>query len=480
MAITRTDTAVPLAVTGLPLTADNQKETPRRIVGYSTTSSSDSFWDADSIVEFGSGDDSILIESSMLDAASVTNVPTGSVAADAVFDPVNGVIAGVSGDTPVHFGPIPGFNGLDDFGQFSFDVQNTAISNRSWDSEGIDHTTTVYPITYGESFTARRGYVYVSTAEALFLRLEASGAQGVASHSSFATEDFMSRITVIWDEVNAYIIINGLLWGLHVRDTKTAGFMGYWHLGGDRVSSGAFGYPVRNFVVSSKRVRVYPSYIENKIVWIGDSFASQGQPSKLGGSTFDDAKASNSMIVELTPPDSGFHFDWIAEQGNSGATINDDSADPVIVNIPTILAMNPEYVLYRVGTNDVQLNADISSNIDPDIKGHMTTILNTASVKTCVVGTAPTVKYGVGLDDPQRVKNVADVNDIINALPAWWDANNPSKAGRLVVADVFTAFGGESADASLFNGADIHPSAKGQALMGRTYADQLQPFLTGS
>ena len=91
-------------------------------------------------------------------------------------------------------------------------------------------------------------------------------------------------------------------------------------------------------------------------------------------------------------------------------------------------------------------------------------------------GKIPTLKGNSTYDTPTYVASVKTLNAIIDSLPAWWDANNPSNTGKVTIADTLKAFGGESPLENVFVGqvagtfTDYHPGAKGQAIMGETFA----------
>lgn len=84
----------------------------------------------------------------------------------------------------------------------------------------------------------------------------------------------------------------------------------------------------------------------------------------------------------------------------------------------------------------------------------------------------------------QRDGNVQEINADWATLPAWWDANNPTRQGQLLVADVYTPFASAAKPDDLIQGAktgafdDLHPSALGNVLHGYIMADALMAAIS--
>lgn len=116
--------------------------------------------------------------------------------------------------------------------------------------------------------------------------------------------------------------------------------------------------------------------------------------------------------------------------------------------LPSQLTAHPEVTVFMGGTNDTTIITD-GVNYETDYLAHLEYLLvdNAFKVIQVCICTIPTRNNYFAPFTAQ----VDLINSIVAGLPALFDATNPAFAGRVFVADVFSALGGHAAPANLFS-----------------------------
>ena len=157
---------------------------------------------------------------------------------------------------------------------------------------------------------------------------------------------------------------------------------------------------------------------------------------------------------------------WIHAYGGESLL----GASPQSANLPAVLVNSPDVIVFLTGTND-------ASTIDYDaweteLQDNIITPAFAAGVRTFVLCTIPSQRYRTDRDNPTNVAHTAAMNAKVNAQTAW--------DSRVFVADLFTAFGGESGLADYWiggfipGGDDLHWHSTGQEAAGREIARALK------
>lgn len=253
------------------------------------------------------------------------------------------------------------------------------------------------------------------------------------------------------------------------------------YIGSGRTSAGSFmtNHFMRHLQIATRPPMfvVHPK-LAHLVVW-GDSV--------VGSATINlapsyDTSLTISLLRELSR--SGIHPGKITARSNGGFSINDtasggNNAGALQTDRAAMLALNPTGVVIRAGTNDGIVNVANAAtvyNFDADLKDHITTIMAKPGVEFIIlegqfswIGAVNIGQYGTN----QR-NNILAMDALMRAIPGWWDAANPSKAGRVVYVECFNALGGDNPDPRTYKGQlsgamnDGHPASMGTLIMGRS------------
>jgi hypothetical protein len=145
---------------------------------------------------------------------------------------------------------------------------------------------------------------------------------------------------------------------------------------------------------------------------------------------------------------------------------------------PTMLASKPNIVVFPAATNDYKTTVanddDLPTDFESSLEEHITVIL--ADVEYMVLMTAPTLKANSNFDNAKTVSNTAQGNQIYRDKVSWWNLNNPSRIGAVIVDDRFSHLGGENPSETVnstnFEGFqttlndDLHITAQGNDAQG--------------
>jgi len=441
------------------------------------------------IINFGSTDESVVFQDAM------TATPSNGAADGVPVFSSSGMNINAGGWTFDLSGET-GYSGLDKAGQFSFEVESIGISDdaaRTADGIGAggrDVTSTLYLMSWANANSTGAspwGRMYMASANALTTQLSAvspgNGSRGARTTNYGA--DTYKKVTISWIGDSFTIYYDGALF----EAAKTGGFPGTdifkfiffgTNRGGTTYNFGD--YNVKNFIISHRPVMapVHPSL--SRVSLMGDSFMNQSNEDADDQTRGYEHQFTLQCAAYLRERGLGINF---SNNGVSGALIKAAAGSTISDQVATTLADNPRTVVIQGGTNDAIASSGYSeSTFDTDYKSYLTSLLAAGTgIDKVFVGTVPSLKGVVATYDATRISQTASVNSVISGLPAWWDAANPSDTGRVVVYDLFTKTGGESASdgmiAGLWNASftnyqnDVHLSSQGRRVFGRLVGEAI-------
>jgi lysophospholipase L1-like esterase len=460
--------------------------------------------DSNGIIAFGSGDPSVVMQSSLTSPASVTAVSGGSITGSPRFDPVDGMLPGATGG--VYFSR--NFLGTANAGQLSFEVQRRLISQPSPDqisggiggSQGFNHLADGWLtlVSIGTASDAPFAGLGLTELAALGGGCAQTNFSGLGVHS--AGKSGFVRVTLSWSGNSCDLYVDGLLENT-VNGTAAGADVGAIAVGYSPPDSyREQNYYIRNLVLSNQPVRfpVHPRL--STVVIYGDSFASQSNPYLIGSTHFD-ATAGFQLIRDMN--NAGMSIGRLILKDYPGQVLN-KNPEPSQTSfqlgtnrfggtadkLTDVVNANADYVIVMGGTNDATGDAAERGAVAPsfaaDLLSMCRTLLDNPRTKGIVIQTLMSAKGNATYATPTYVANVAAVNAIIRALPRTWDSTYSAEIGKIKVVDTFTATGGESAARNMENGTltgalnDLHPAAFASVISGNLIAGALQSFLATS
>lgn len=422
-----------------------------------------------SFVEFDSEDSSIILKCSMLTAAAIT-VAGGTLQSGATIDPILGVVTGANGGVQFDLSALD-YTSLDQEGQMTFETDARNISAKSslaFDSDGFDHVGSEYHLHWNstDGVGTPYGRLYSGGAgDAIKFQMSTNDTEGSkAVHQQLADSNSgIAKVTLAWAGMITRLYVNGILVSsTSARAGVDAGNFKYLMVGAllSSVAANTSPYAYRNLVISNKRVTFAEKIELINILGVGDSFYANIPVLSAYESNFD-------QVVDGYFHRNNTKSDVDLSDSVSGSTIRDNSGNAIVTQLAGALAKNPYIVFYQGGTNDAILVNPQISVVDTDVKAQIDTILATA--QHVIFINIPSL-WGNGSaynGDPDKAANVLAVNAVLNALPAWWNAANPSDKDRVHVVDFYTATGGANPIAKYFIESNYHPSGTGYALQGQ-------------
>lgn len=168
--------------------------------------------------------------------------------------------------------------------------------------------------------------------------------------------------------------------------------------------------------------------------------------------------------------------------GTDGTWNKTDAAGSYLApNCATMLAARPSTVIFQAGANDLTQTGSMSQmDFEASVKGFVEQCFglngNAATdvlrVVLCTTPWAP--QYPDAAQAELRKPDVTKIRNAIFSIPIWFDSTYPALAGRVSVADVFSAFGGFNADPTYYAITDLlHPGPKGHYVMGSAWGNAL-------
>ena len=453
------------------------------------------------ILPFDSNDSSIILRCTCKSLAEVTAANGLEVVTGAnQFDAERGVkslltTGGIRFNTPT------GYEALKIAGQISFEIESAGICepNASILSSGADWASNEYILVVRDATATNYLRFMMDSVERFFVGWTTASVGGGASPSSSTIKATslgkgpFSRFTFSWVGNQYSLYLNGLLIFSGARNGYPTADIGSWiELLGDGGLGGQalIGYYARNFMISTKPVVLSTHPALKRPAIIGHSFAARARYSP--GDSYRDHSIGQAIGAELFARGLNWNmpFDNSAVFFSSGATINRDGGNPLKTQVDLAVAFKPDVAIYIGGTNDVlssfwtvPATSSSRAKILADLKLDIIDLM--AVAKRIVVCNVPSVIGNAGnYASANRDENVREINTDIATLPSWWDTAYPTRAGALVVADLWTALGGATPPKNNFwgtaleNFSDLHPSAQGNLYVGKAIAAAIEELLS--
>ena len=268
-------------------------------------------------------------------------------------------------------------------GQLSIEVEREwlAITDPEVDSNGYDHTSIEYLLSYGPtSDVMSLGRLYMQPDESLLLRFVPAEGTKTAHFVNTGQSDRFARITLSWTPGEARLYVDGLFIGHVDRTDHSPHMLANLYLGTlGGLSSNAMNsdYYIRNLIVSSKPVTSTSLPLLSHVMQLGDSFAAGVPLANLP--TKYDGTIANTVIGELFS--AGISYEKYTVYSNGGGKIQDSSDDPLELDVTNgggktreeALLEDPTLILFITGGNDFSIfDSDVFAN---DLHDHIESYL---------------------------------------------------------------------------------------------------------
>jgi hypothetical protein len=368
-------------------------------------------------------------------------------------------------------------------GQLSIEVERAWLSVEEPDSRstGASHSASEYLISYGSGGKPTAGKVFMDINQNLVWLFRAGEDSRLSKVVNSKLSPMYARITISWTQTEAELFVDGLRMGSLPRQTAEVADFSQLFLGsfvGSTESPFAGNFYIRNLLVASKPVLFSTPPLLDHVMLIGDSFAA-GQPFSNIATRYDGTIA-NTILRNLAAD----HFAprRFGVYSNGGGKIQDLSNDPLELDVngsglprDDVLREDPSVVIFVTGGNDIGIfdsqvfTTDLRDHVEAFLgaNGHHPTTTQKVIVTTTVTS---------GSNASQTVHAM---RDIMRALPSWWDASYPQRAGDVQVVDAWSMFGGDSVDTELFMANDpIHPAPAGNLVYGEAITSKLLELTT--
>lgn len=397
----------------------------------------------------------ILISCDLKSASSVTDAGGVLQGGTESFSD-NGMDAGSAGS--VSFTNFTGYTRLRHEGQICMTVSTMGIC------EYDDNGSTVS----GSQAPNRTGmYLFES---------KNSGGTDMARILSFSTEQLRARLHSSDTEVGRKITTVGkgeytelCLWwkgnqwgvmadGSDVLPAQTrAGYddENFYQLivGADNATTTPFdGYYIKDFVVSTTAPRFATKRNAMSIGLFGDSFVSDMADDDWSpvydASGFDQIRRRLAAVGKRAR---------IVVDGYSNYTVCDTGAQDLSDEITGFVATSPQVAIIVAGNNDIQLSSSDwathalgTGGVEENLQNFINelyfsdyptnTVVNPrlSKIYICQPGS---LKQHTALDTAQAATNNTSYRAIVNGLPAWFDAANPTDAGLVEIVDLIEVLG---------------------------------------
>jgi len=455
------------------------------------------------ILDYGSDDSSILFQCPLTSLASITAIGGAEITNGSnSYDSILGTKA-IATNGGIKFASMSGYANLDRAGQISFEIESAAlcINNAVAPSSGQDWTGNNPFLTLrtiaGGTTPVNMFRLYMDASERLQTGQVINSVGGGGTSIGANTLDLSStgknqfcRVTISWSGMDYILYIDGK----RIASGTRAGYPTTPFAERIDIVSGAnttlaalVGYYVRNLIVSNKPVMFSSDHRTRHIGILGHSFATRFKSTNtanLSTDTWRDSVGILSLEAQLQKRGLGCSFprDYSTIQDVPGGEIRHAAGTTINSKRAASILNNCSIYLYMGGTNDViQVNwASNKAQILLDIKDDITNLVAVQNFKLIVINNVISTRgnlVSLPISNTQADANVAEMNVMIDGLPAWFNSTFPTKANRLVVLDCWTKFGGVNPTPKLIQGLlrgtndDSHPSGFGIDYLGILNAD---------
>ena len=442
--------------------------------------------------------DHILVSCDLKSTAAVT-AAGGTVVGTASFDSDLGMDPGSAGS--IRFQAITGYQQLDDEGQIVVKVQPNGFAEYDDSasvvsgSQGVDRSAGGKYILSGltSSFGAHTR-VFVDNTEQLSAKMHASDTLKATKMTTIGKDNYVELC--LWWKGNEWgLLTDGAPYTSGTRANFVAGIL--WRItvgatGASGTDNSLDGYYFKDIIISRRSPRFFSKQTARSIGLFGDSFVKQMEDA--AASPFWDCAGYDLIHRKLA--DAGKKA-RIEIDGYNGYTICDTTSNDLSNEIAGFAALKTEISVIIAGNNDIDLsavnwatNALGTGGIDENLKAWITTLYS-GGCKKIYICNAGSVKQATTKDVAQAPINMAAYNAILNALPGWFDAANPTDAGLVEIVDLFTLLGGDQTvnynyqgqwnlDGNVTTGAgsldNRHPHPQGQKVLIDHIMDKVLKF----
>ena len=451
--------------------------------------------------EFGADDPDVIISETLTSATDVPNDTGADIGSLVEFDSEKGARSTATDNTdqpnsqiyydgPYSSNPATAWTRYDadiraQMGvTFQFEVHKDVIEDINNFDQG---TAGVAPIQIRGATGAgtgllqfRKGGVSGNTTYEATIRTDYTGVTNVSSfHSKWANDKEFIPITLSFRHHKIDVFLDGMLanqWAVDNSAFLADGFDDLYIVGrqfGSGSSIAGFPYWMRNFQVVRRPI-VLPLSQWDRPVFMGDSVVQQGAY-YTGSPRFDAAQPGSNADAGMVPMlerlmhRRGLFTSRIDDAGRTGTRIDSTfTAGLRLIDEVTgsggafdALKYNPRVAVIFCGLNDAASSTTATANLKTDYRAVIEELLDNG-VQHIVACTIYDANGNTTASNSASVitTRTNEINTFITDL-----ANNYS---RVHLADVWTAFGGATQNASLFRSDLLHPVEQGQATIGRT------------
>jgi lysophospholipase L1-like esterase len=444
---------------------------------------------------FSATDSSILLKST-LDSSSAVTAPlvgsAGTVSGNVSFESGRGFLRTLGGSAAVTWSSLTGFQALDNAGQISFDIERSAICTRGSiygsDADAQDFGwTVVWTPDGGTTFGSLRTGTGDPSTNILSFRNSGETNGGFQLHSQ--TKNDYVRVCISWNGANMSLFIDGvpIVFGTApTRNSRWANqFTALWlmHFNG---GNGIRNRYMRNLIVSTKSA-VLPTHPLIRVAFYGHSFAANWVKTN-NQACYDD---TFDQILNRRFALNGYQVACTANGVGGGYVISALTGASTQLRNSTYLnqlaSRRATHIVVLAGTNDVSAAGFTRAAFDTDFKAMLTSIdsgHDRKFVQKIIVATVPSRNGDSSTWTADVQQRILEANDVIQALPAWWNSTFPARANQLQVVDLFNEWGGMNPPrgsmgvmAGLLPGAtdNLHPVGAGTDALARLIFKEITP-----
>lgn len=441
------------------------------------------------ILPYESSDSSIIFKCSLKSPADVAAPeigPAGTItnASTARFDPVLGFRPAESGNSGITFSSITGFESLDNCGQLSFEISRAVLCVDTRQSVGSNPGSVQWTLTHGNGSNYGAIRKVGGTPPSFVWRTRDSGdTQGLAYFHSEEKSEFV-RLTYSWSGGTLRMFVDGkpvnhwstapsriTRWVNQFQNVHCMSFAS----GG---SPNRDGY-MRNLLIAKEPVAIFKNP-NSRVTFLGHSFAtSYSIDTAATPANYDNTVGS---LLRQAAVSKGYDLDLSVAGVGGGYWDPAITAFDILDYVDDAMLTKPHFLVLYGGTNDVGGGSYTDAGYEAALQTALTTIGTdgwASNIRKIILFTTPS-RSGLytNWDDATRSR-IDSSNAIIAALPAWWDATYPALAGKLVVEDLFAAWGGMYPARSVMVGQrtgsfdDLHPTSLGCSIIAELVSKHL-------
>lgn len=353
----------------------------------------------------------------------------------------------------VSFTDIAGFAALQYEGQIVVTVSTTQLCKPDdgsivSGSVGEAKSGNQYLWSFQDANPTNQGYLLVSAAAALVGKLHASDVQSAALSVTSAGKDAYTEVCVSWQGTSGVILVNGGLFQTFTRanfaDVVNKLVIGAAFNGtAMALVNGTF----KSVVVSRNSVRFWQRYDRLSVGFFGNSFVDNAD--SAGGIPRLDNRAS--ALINRYFSEYGWTCPRIVWHGYPSYTTGDVGLGTDLSSvIDTFVEAQTHVAVLICGEND-SVSATARLTTDANYKAFIEKIAGEAAVngvtyRSCrkiIVCTPGSLRQHASLDTEANRAGREAVHASVEALPAWWNATYPTRAGLVRVVDLHAILGGD-------------------------------------